>query len=322
MIKYNRKMKKIYIFKIGLFCLGLNLFSCQNQDIQAPEFDVQVDSTTFKVGQEITFKLSGNAQSIVFWSGEKGRNYIYKERTTEKGISQTLQFTSLAGAGSQNGNLSVLASSDFNGTYDSTSIYLATWKDITSRAILSPTPTSAAGASKLSGAFDISDIDSLNKPVYFAFKYKSETNTLIPRQWTISTFTVTNTLADGTVNTVIPNFQTAWFTGINMNDTTYRWRLSPARTSMKLGNFAGTSAPPVGSPVNEDWAISAPIKLNSVSLVDYGASITSLSSLTPPSTFMYIFKTAGTYKVVFYAFNADKYTKKEVMKELTITIKP
>jgi hypothetical protein len=315
-------MKKTYILKTAIFCLGLALFSCERQDVQAPQFDVQVDSTTYKVGQEITFKFSGNAQNIIFWSGEKGKNYAYRNRTSEKGIVQTFTFVSQAGAGTQNDNLSVLVSTDFSGTYDSTSVYKATWKDITTRAILSPTTTSAAGASKWSGLVNILDVDTLNKPVYFAFKYKSAANGLIPRQWTITTDTITNTLADGTINKVVQGFQSTWFTGINMNDSTYQWRVSPARTSMKFGNFAQTLAPPAGAPANEDWAISAPIKLNTVLLVDYGTPVTSISTLSPSSIYKYIFKTAGTYKVVFYAFNADINTKKEVVKELTIVVKP
>ena len=322
MVKYNRKMKKINILKTAIFCLGLTLFSCETQDIQAPQFDVQVDSTTYKVGQEVTFKLSGNAQNIVFWSGEKGKNYANRNRISEKGALQTFSFTSQAGAGTQNDNLAVLVSTDFIGKYDSTSVYNATWKDITNRAVLSPTTTSAAGASTLSNAINILDIDTMNKPVYFAFRYKSSSNALVPRQWTISTFTVTNTLADGTVNTVVSNFQNAWFSGINMNDSTYQWRISPARTSMKFGNFAQNLAPPVGAPANEDWAISAPIKLNTVSLVDYGTPVTSISTLSPSSIYKHIFKTAGTYKVVFQAFNASKNTKKEVIKEITIIVTP
>ena len=91
---------------------------------------------------------------------------------------------------------------------------------------------------------------------------------------------------------------------------------------MKLGNFAGTAAPPMGAPANEDWAISAPVKLNKVSLVDYGTSVTSISTLSPPNNFIYKFTAAGTYKVVFYAFNEDVNDTKGLTKELTITITP
>jgi hypothetical protein len=315
-------MKKSHIIKLGIFIMGVFLYSCEKRIIDTPNFDVQTDATSYKVGQEVNFKFTGDAKNIVFWSGEKGKNYGYKDRTEEKGVLQTITFTTQAGAGTQNTNLAILLSSDFNGTYDSTSIAKATWVDITGRSQLSSTATAAAGAAKLS----IDTITNLgnaeNKPVYFAFRYVSQPNTLIPRKWTVSTFTVVNTLADGTVSTVIPSFNIAWFTGINKNDTTYQWRISPAKTSMKLGNFAGTSAPPMGAPANEDWAISAPVKLNKVSLVDYGTSVTSISTLSPPNNFIYKFTAAGTYKVVFYAFNEDINDTKGLTKELTIAITP
>lgn len=315
-------MKKLLTIILGFSSLGIVLLSCETRTIETPQFDVQTDAATYKVGQEIIFNFTGSAQNIVFWSGEKGKNYDYRNRTAEKGVLQTVTFTTQAGAGTQNTNLSVLLSSDFSGTYDSTNIARATWTDITGRSQLSSTATAAAGAAKLS----IDTITNLgnaeNTPVYFAFRYVSQPNTLIPRQWSISTFTVVNTLADGTVNTVIPNIQTAWFTGINNNDTTYQWRVSPAKTSVKLGNFAGTAAPPMGAPANEDWAISAPVKMNNVSLTDYGTSIISLTTLSPPKNYKYKFALAGTYKVVFYAFNEDIDNTIGILKEQTITITP
>lgn len=313
-------MKKSLIIISGLFFTGIFFSSCEKQKIDAPSFDVQTDAVTYKVGQQVTFNFTGNPQNIVFWSGEKGHIYANKDRTSEQGTLQTVQFTSQAGAGTQNSNLSVLVSKDFNGTYDAANVAKATWTDITSRAVLSSNATAGAGASVSSGAIKITDLGSADdKPVYFAFHYVSPSNALIPRQWTISTFTVTNTLADGTANSVVASLANAGFQGVDVQNPTYQWAFTPnalSPTSMVLtAGGAGTAA-------NEDWAISAPVKLNTVSLVDYGVSVISLSTISPPKNYSYVFTAAGTYKVTFYAFNQDLDDLKSVVKELTITVTP
>jgi len=313
-------MKKSIIIILGLFFMGIFLFSCEERILETAQFDVQTDSTSYKKGKAVIFNFKGNAHNIVFWSGEKGHNYTYKNRTVEQGVLQTVQFTSLAGAGTQNSNLAVMISSDFNGTYDTTNIVKATWTDITSRAVLSSNATSGAGASTSSGAVNITDLGSAdNKPVYFAFHYVSPSNTLIPRQWTISAFTVVNTLADGTANTVAANLANAGFQGINVRDPTHQWAFTPTvlnPTSMTI--IPGG----VGAPVNDDWAISVPLKLNTVSLVDYGVPVISITTLSPPTSYSYLFTVAGTYKVTFYAFNEDLNDTNGIVKELTITIRP
>lgn len=313
-------MKKSLNIKLGLVFLGIFLISCEKQRINTPQLDIQTDAATYKVGQEVIFKFIGNAVNIVFWSGEKGHIYANRDRTVEQGVLQTVQFTSLAGAGTQNNNLSVMVSTDFNGTYDTTNIAKATWSDITSRAVLSSNATSGAGASTSSGAVNITDFGNVNnKPVYFAYHYVAPSNTLKPRQWTISTFTVVNTLADGTVNNVVANLANAGFQGINVRDTAYQWAFTPTvlnPTSMTIipGN--------VGAPANEDWAISVPVKLNTVSLVDYGVPVISITTLSPPTSYTYKFTVAGTYKVTFYAFNEDLNDTKGIVKELTINVTP
>lgn len=320
MYKFLIQMKKIYIIKLIIVSLGLILFSCDRQDVESPEFTVWTDSTTFKVGDEITFRLSGNPQNIVFWSGEFGHIFENRNRVREKGILQTFQFTSQVGAGSQNNNLSVLISKDFNGKHDSLNVSKANWIDVTSRCLLSSSSTTSAGLSALSGQINITDIDSTFKPLYFAFHYISEQNSLIPRSWTISNFTVTNKLADGTTTTVVPSFGLAGFTLLNLKDTTYRWDFRPDNinpSSMKI------SASTISQALqNEDWAISAPIDINEVIKTDFGIPVSSLLTLNPPTTFIYTFTKSGTYKVTFEAFNQNVYDKKSITKEITLTIVP
>lgn len=302
-----------------LLFTGIFWSSCEDR-IEMPEFDVRTDSDTYAAGEEIIFHFSGNPQNIAFWSGEPGHIYANKDRTSEQGVIQTVQFTSLAGAGTQNDNLSFLVSTNFNGTYDAANLAKATWTDITDRAVLSSTATSGAGTSTSSGAVDISDLGSAeDKPVYFAFRYVSASDDRKPRQWTISAFSVINQLADGTKNTVVSNLANAGFKGINVQDETCQWTFAPDDLNPTSMTFVPGEA---GSPANEDWAVSVPVNINKVSLADYGESVISISTLTTTSSFTYTYPAPGDYRVTFYAFNRDLDHLKSLVKELTITVTP
>ncbi len=66
---------------ISFFTICLIAVSCTKRDkIEAPDFDVTTSSTTYKVGDTITFNISGDPQNIVFWSGMPGNVYEYSDR--------------------------------------------------------------------------------------------------------------------------------------------------------------------------------------------------------------------------------------------------
>ena len=71
-------MKKSLMIFAALSCL----LSC-NQDIITPsEFYVTVDKTTkFKAGEPVRFILNGDSDYYMFFSGEQGHEYRYKDRT-------------------------------------------------------------------------------------------------------------------------------------------------------------------------------------------------------------------------------------------------
>lgn len=437
--------RSIIIIILIVSFTGIFLSSCENR-MEMPEFDVWTDSDTYAVGEEITFHFSGDPQNIAFWSGELGHIYANRDRTSEQGAIQTVEFTSLTGEGAQNDNLSFLVSTDFNGTYDAANLAKATWTNITDRAILfipdiymtfvrlnqltvtdygdyydltttgtdpyiqfSPIGVSLsspnitlefeyksavsitdlqifyapplqearsfnpanlavasdwtshsislapaisagwgavptdylrfdwgrasgknfqirnikihipAGSSTSSGTIDISDFGGTDDPVYFAFRYVSESDNHQPRTWMIGAFSVINHLADGTVNTVVARLAHAGFKGINVQDETCQWTFLPDELNPTSMIFVPDEA---GSPANEDWAVSVPVNLNKVSLVDYGESVISISAITTTSSFTYTYEAAGVYRVTFYAFNEDVDHLKGLVKELIITVTP
>jgi hypothetical protein len=106
------------------------------------------------------------------------------------GAGATLSFTSSVQVGTQANQVSLLASTNFNGDYGSVAkLKAATWVDITSRFKLGTSATLLA-----SGTVDVSDLILAGKPIYFAFRYntKKQATNGIARQWFIQSFTLSS----------------------------------------------------------------------------------------------------------------------------------
>ncbi len=89
---------------------------------------------------------------ISFYPGLLGNDYAYREGRVLDVKALLSSFSTTLNNGTQENQLSVLVSSDFNGTYDIANIRLATWTDITSHYVLN---TRGASASLPSGTKDI-----------------------------------------------------------------------------------------------------------------------------------------------------------------------
>lgn len=311
-------MKKI-IFIVILF---VAVTACQKQKVTAPEFDVTTIKATYKVGEYVTFNMTGNPDYITFYSGETGARFMYNNRYTAAGIPK-LQFTSLRANGTQAGSIQLMVSSDFAGiavdtAATNTNIANATWTDITSRA------TWSTGASVASGAIDLSDFP-LDKPLFFAFKYNGATGS-VQNKWTITGLTVTNTLPDQSVYT-IANLSSAAITNYGVGTV-----ISPGWVGYKIKNnfnwvissgtsLAITGATPAASAtaVSEAWAITGGISLNRIAN-DIGTPIKETSGRLAPSEYPFAFKEAGTKIVTFVAANTSIYGREETVKQLTLNI--
>lgn len=184
---------KYYYMLLGALLLG----SCSKEivtNLKAPTFDVTTSNTTFQAGKPVNFVFTGDAHTISFYSGETLKDYDFKDgRVVDvTGSGATMEFSSavqvVAGTTWQPNQLSILASTNFNGDYSSVDkLKAATWTDITSRFALGTTATFLA-----SGVIDISDLIVAGKPIYIAFKYitkPQETNGLA-RQMYIQTFAI------------------------------------------------------------------------------------------------------------------------------------
>ncbi|MBN9299682.1 MAG: DUF5017 domain-containing protein [Filimonas sp.] len=293
--------------KIGYTLLSLVLLAaCSSKDVSSPDFTVKLRSAALHAGDTAFFDITGAPYNMTFYSGEPGKQYKYRTRTSAEGIPQ-LQFTSYMQNGTQANTLQLLVSTDFSATYDSASIYKATWTDITSRAKLSTGTNNTA-----SGIVDLSDFVN-GKPVYIAFKYTGQQNTSVQRTWTIPTFTIANILKeDGSSQPVISALADAVFTAVNMKGTAVKWNIST--TQMQI---AGGVA---NSPATENWAVSKGLMLNRV-VPDPGTSIKKITD-NGISAYFYVYKTAGSYTATFVAANTTVYDSKTDVKEIPVTVNP
>lgn len=275
---------------------------------------------------------------ITYFSGEPGKKYDFRNRTSVAGTPQ-LQFSSVRANGAQSNSLSLLVSSDFKGivanniygvfTRDTANtnanIAAATWTDITSRATLSI----GAATAVPSGIINLADI-STGKLVYIAFKYTASAGT-IQNKWTINALSLNNTLADGTTYTIANlNGPTTSFT--NYGNTTYGpgWAVSydPAKNLNKyawvytdktsLVITGATTAATATAPV-EAWAIMGPIDLTRVT-PDIGVGIKSISARL--ASYSYNYPTAGSYNAVFSTSNNTNDGSNAVIKKVPLTINP
>jgi hypothetical protein len=293
-------MKKFNIIALLIFYITLS--GCEKLQLDELQFDVKTSKTVFKVGEEVVFDFTGNPDNITFFSGETGKQYEFKDRTSAVGTAQ-LQFTSFLQNNKPN-TLKFLASTNFSGVVDSASIVNATWIDITNRVTLSSGLDNTA-----SGVVDLSDFRDLNKKVYFAFRFTDVNSATAQATWTVRDFVVRNIVDDRTFE--ILNLADAGWGRFSMINKTNIWTVSA--TGLR---FTGGAA---NTPSNDAWVIARPADLNFVAR-DLGESIKDLNQRLMPQK--YIYNTPGTYKVAFIGLKSNVETTKSIVRELTITVEP
>lgn len=287
------------------FCLLTLLARCTPDVVDVADFAVIPSKTMVKPGEALTFTFEGNPDIISFYSGENGKKYEFAGRTNATGGKPVLTFMSAGTNGTQANTLRLLVSSDFAGTFDSTSIQKATWTDLTSRANLS------TGSSAASGAVDLTEFAQPNKPVYLAFRYVAPSSaTSVQRTWTITSFSVNNVLPDGSTYPLATQADANWL-GVNVKNTTNVWAVSASQLQIVGGAL--------NAPDNDDWVITRLLDLTRVK-PDLPVALKNMS--TQPVPYTYAYATAGTYKATFVAANETIYGRKESVKEVTITVIP
>jgi len=306
---------------IGMILGVLILASCNKKlELRSLTFDVAADSAAYTAGRVATFQFSGNPDNITFFSGEAGKRYGFRERTSAEGIPQ-LRFSTALNSGVQPNSLSLMISTDFGGgitnTSDPAAITAASWTDISSRASWATNGTVVA-----SGTVDLSDIAAAGKPVYIAFRYTAATGT-VQNKWTITGFSLRNVLNDGTAYVIdtLPTFITVanygntgtvpgWAAKTITN--TYRWTLGATNLVIAGATSAAAATDPV-----EAWAVTGPVDLRKVT-PDAGTVVKTMANAVP--ALGYTYAKPGTYEAVFVAGNANADGQRSQVKKLAVTV--
>lgn len=316
--------KYILLFSIATASL---LSACQKSlSTGEADFDVRINSTSLSLGDTAKFSFTGKPDVITFYSGEVGKRYMYRNRTTAEG-TPLLRFRTIRANGAQTNSLSVMVSDNFEGVLVKDTpttvnrIGSAAWTDITARATLS----TGAAAAVASGNIDLSDFSAKGKPVYIAFKYQGLAGS-IQNKWTIDSFTVKNVLADGTSyeianmnagnisynNYGVPCFSPGYSAFRVMNS--YYWVVNTTSLVITGATSAGAAT------AAEAWVLLGPVDLKKVT-PDMGVQVKNTSQKAEEVRPIYQYPAAGVYNAVFAGGKVSIDDNEYTTKSFQITVK-
>lgn len=342
---------KIYkLILIGI--VGLLSGACDDKLTDEVQLDITVASSenvkmegnviTVKKGEPINFLLSGKADFISFFSGEKGAKYINRERTSyriEDIKSTILSFDVKTQYGESKEVLKMFYSNTFPGISksdfeaDSVLVEKFEWKELVPQADL----PQVSGAS-YSANIDL--LEYLGQPLTFAIYYKQlviSTTVGSPR-FEFSNFKITNTLQDGSTEVMFAN--RLGLTPLNMlnkwnipsydqlgsnreygtvtNNQTGLWSFTD--TNLQHGFFSihsGWTGDPAVTPLMYSWLLSTPMTFN-VCDPDQGTKVK--DSTMPLTSHTYTYNKVGIYDATFLARNVNVEFSSEQVKHLVINV--
>lgn len=302
-------MKKELVFLMALLA-NTAFLSCKKTTDKQPELEVSVPSLNYKVGDTVRFSFSGNADHLVFYSGEAGHEYQSRNRTTLSDSELYLSFSTRVLFGTQADQLRVMASSDFSGVYNITEIKKASWTDITNQFELAEGETVTS-----SGGVMISDQVIIDKPLYIAFKQVTRNQNVSgrTRTWYVTNFMLNRQAQLGTELSLSDQAGAGFLISSFGNKEAGRSTVTSTQLMLR-GNATDLVSE------TEDWAVSKGLYVFSAT-PDTGIPIKNYSA-NPLSGYAYVFTAPGTYTVSFIARNATIDGSKESVKELKITVVP
>ena len=264
----------------GLLLVGL--VSCVEDEAPSVELKVALDKQVYQVGEPVTFKLNGNPDNIVFYSGEVGHNYAYKERYHADG-DLLVNFNSWVRYGDIYHNLKFLVSSDFSGVYDKENVEAATWIDLSDKFRFSvgddQTPSGEVNLKEYVGAAE-------DAKLFVAFRYEDEEKAQ-QNNWIIRSITLDCVSAEG-VRSNLATMPTMGWKVVDFENTAVTWNTSS--TSQIQINGGNTQ------PKNVDWIISQAFDARKTT-PDTGVALKNIS--TTMDEYKYIYTKPGIYEVVF-----------------------
>lgn len=328
-------MQTRYIFLLALVG-GLLLSSCKKDlPFTSLSFNVTTDSSIHSLGNASLFNFTGNPDNIVFYSGTWGNRYKYANRYSDTSGTDILTFSTVVNTAGTSGTLSLLVSTDYSN--DTSKIQDATWTDAST---ISPIAWATTSMAVTSGAINLTSYKTAGKPIYLAFKYLADANT-IQKKWTVSSIALVHKPTGDTSYTILnasasnpaygvgtaPLTSSPGWIGVNVsrNPTAAQlWTPTVAlqATSTLVVAGAATAATAIAS---EQWIIAGPIDLSRV-LRDVPTAIikggtTNYTLSVNNFYYQYLYAAKGAYTATFVAGAANINKSDSISKFLTITVK-
>lgn len=294
--------------KLNRLILGaaatLMLTACE-QEAKDATLNVTLDQPEYKAGEPVTFLINGEADNIVFYSGEPGHEYNLRDREYADNdlmvdfVSYTDYLTYV------HPNFQILISSDFNGIYDAANLAQATWTNVTSRFEM-PTVT---GKNTPSGTVNLKEYvsDDNDALFYIAFRYFDTDEGPQRNRWVVRSMNIKKVSPEGS-ETTLADIKTAGWQNVIVSGTS-KWTL-PGTQLLAAGN--------VNTSGKDFWAVSKGYNLRS-SEPSTGVTLKNIS--TTMSAYEHTYETPGTYEAVFASssvwYNSSSYNTTSV--KVTIT---
>lgn len=313
--------------------LNVNVTTSENVSITG-------DTIIVKKGNPVLFNFVGDPDNITFFSGEKGCQYIYRDRVTvdpSEVVSSKLMFSvwyQYGNAKSAANLVKMYISDAFTGLVknnfkeDSVLVEGFQWSDLVDQSKLPQTP----GSAKTAQSFEVDLGNYLGKRLAMAICYKAQDNSAAQPKVNFVDMKIVNEMKDGTTSTLYAgNFG---FTPVNMmchhsfedqrglannreygtvtNNVAGIWNL----TSAGSGNFFIHSSSS-GKPLKYSWLISDLITANACS-PDAGMSIKNITQRL--DNYSYTYNNVGKYKATFVVTNSNYKAESRILRELNIKV--
>ena len=312
--------------KIAIVSLFLSvLCSCQHDIVRDTHYNVTLDAeNTYRAGEPVRFNIEGEVDNIVFYSGETGHQYKYKDRYSVPADDVTsavisMDFQARYGAA---GALEVWVSNSFEGlSGEDGAADRQTVKSMYEGGMQGWTRLDyqeGASTKWTSQEFDLTDyVDNF----CIAFHWNPKDFTTTQR-----TYWINGELAlelEGAAPTVMDISELGFKTVMMNEEIEDPYHKNAGNGSIILNNpntasmiFQGAGANAIGYAL-DGWAISTPSPLNKVAN-DKPVVIKNIQNYL--HTYEYTWTQPGTYTVTFVGTNESYMHSDSQVKEMTVTV--
>lgn len=297
----------------------LTVVACKDPyEVTAPVFSVSTAQNVYAVGESIKFNIEGSPDMINFYSGSIGNDYAHHAEERVYDMSPSLSFRAAKFAGNNEDCAELLYTTELSAANDYQSVKSANWINISNRFNIPPIVGSAASFSN-AGTADISDLIVPGKPIYFAWRCKTNEGSQRTR-FQVMDFNVNGVVAGNSDLSGVLYSQT---------QLSFKWVLNEAAALQESNKPSITNTlvywdgvfNNTAGPLKEGYAISDPVMISDqINLgLDKPVIIKSMQNENMTEYF-HSFDKPGEYEVAFVGFNINFNGKKETVKKIKLTI--